>query len=95
MSLGAIKGNKSRQLNSKPLSERRWNGSTRKLIFKIKGKNCEQCGWNKKNPKTKTIPTQVHHKDGNKDNNSDANTKVLCPNCHSLTENFMFYGRKH
>ena len=31
---------------------------------------------------------QLHHIDGNRDNNSLDNLQMLCPNCHSQTENY-------
>lgn len=49
---------------------------------------CETCGWGKINPYTNKIPLEIHHKDGNYKNNKEENLQVLCPNCHSLTENF-------
>ena len=49
---------------------------------------CEECGWNKINNHTGRIPLQIHHIDGNYMNYSNSNLKVLCPNCHSLTENY-------
>jgi 5-methylcytosine-specific restriction endonuclease McrA len=36
----------------------------------------------------KPIPLEVHHKDGNKDNNNLDNLQLLCPNCHALTDNY-------
>ena len=30
-----------------------------------------------------------HHIDGNSGNNIIENLRVLCPNCHAMTENFM------
>lgn len=36
---------------------------------------------------------QRHHKDGNPKNNKKENLEYLCPNCHSLTENFGRKGR--
>jgi len=30
----------------------------------------------------------MHHKDGNRSNNKEDNLELLCPNCHSLTDNF-------
>lgn len=49
---------------------------------------CEKCGWGEINPHTNRVPLQIHHIDGNSENNTEENLQVLCPNCHSLTENF-------
>ena len=49
---------------------------------------CEKCGWGEENPYTHKIPLQIHHIDGNSLNNEESNLQVLCPNCHTLTENF-------
>lgn len=48
---------------------------------------CELCGWGEINPFTGTLPLEIHHKDGDYRNNEEDNLQVLCPNCHSLTEN--------
>ena len=52
---------------------------------------CEQCGlssW-----QGHTIPLEIHHVNGiNTDNRLD-NLKLLCPNCHALTNNYR--GRAH
>lgn len=47
---------------------------------------CERCGLTEwlGNP----IPLQLHHKDGDHDNNLIENIELLCPNCHSLTDTF-------
>lgn len=50
--------------------------------------SCELCGWNKINPITNKSPLEIHHKDGNYLNNTPDNLQVLCPNCHSLTDNY-------
>ncbi len=49
---------------------------------------CQLCGWGKINPYTNVVPLQIHHIDGNSLNNSESNLQLLCPNCHTLTENF-------
>ena len=49
---------------------------------------CEICGWGKVNPTTNKVPLEIHHIDGNYENNRPENLQVLCPNCHSLTPNF-------
>ena len=50
--------------------------------------SCQKCGWGEYNPYTNTIPLHIHHIDGDCTNNSEENLELLCPNCHSLTENF-------
>ena len=57
------------------------------LIHKY-GEKCMECGWNKKHTITGKVPIQMNHKDGNSENNSLDNLELLCPNCHSLTENY-------
>lgn len=52
----------------------------------LKQKVCEECGiteWN-----NKPITLQIHHKDGDITNNELTNLGVLCPNCHSQTDNY-------
>lgn len=34
------------------------------------------------------IPLEVHHKDGNRHNNTIENFQLLCPNCHALTDSY-------
>lgn len=55
------------------------------LVF-IRGHRCENCKLDKwfNNP----IPLEVHHEDGDSLNNEMDNLKLLCPNCHALTENY-------
>lgn len=60
----------------------------RKYILEKAGHKCSKCGWHEVNPATGKIPLQIHHIDGDCTNNKEENLQVLCPNCHSLTENF-------
>lgn len=60
----------------------------RNYLLKINNYACEECGWNKINPITQKCPLEIHHKDGNCLNNTKDNLQVLCPNCHSLTDNY-------
>lgn len=56
----------------------------------IKEHKCEQCGlteW-----QNKPIPLQLHHINGNRNDNRLENLQVLCPNCHTFTDNYC--GRK-
>lgn len=47
---------------------------------------CEICGINEHN--NFPITLQLHHIDGNRQNNNLSNLQILCPNCHSQTDNF-------
>tara|TARA_R110000796_G_scaffold47751_5_gene114637 strand:+ start:22425 stop:22832 length:408 start_codon:yes stop_codon:yes gene_type:complete len=57
------------------------------------GTACMECGWDKKNEYTQKVPTQLDHIDGNPHNQSLDNVRILCPNCHSLTEYFGARGK--
>ena len=60
----------------------------KKYLCETRGNKCELCGWHEINKITKRVPIQLEHIDGNYRNNTPKNLKVLCPNCHSLTETF-------
>ena len=64
----------------------------RYLIIKY-NERCSVCGWHKKNPVTKKVPLEVDHIDGNSENNSENNLRLICPNCHSLTPHFRNLNR--
>lgn len=52
----------------------------------IKEHKCECCGlatW-----LNQPIPLELHHKDGNRDNNTIENFQLLCPNCHAFTDSY-------
>lgn len=57
------------------------------LIRKSSDK-CTECGWCEPNPVLGRAILTVDHIDGNWQNNSIDNLKVLCFNCHTLTETF-------
>lgn len=51
------------------------------------GEICRECGTGAEH-NGKFLRLQLDHIDGNSDNNTVDNTRLLCPNCHSQTENF-------
>jgi Zn finger protein HypA/HybF involved in hydrogenase expression len=57
----------------------------RQKLIRQRGCRCENCGlteW-----MGQPIKLEVHHLDGNRLNDDLNNLQVLCPNCHSYTEN--------
>lgn len=60
----------------------------KRWLKETRGEQCEICGWHEINEYTGLIPLQIHHIDGDCTNNHPNNLKMLCPNCHSLTNNF-------
>lgn len=61
------------------------NGSTKRYLIENRGYKCEECGI--ENWLNKRIALELHHIDGNANNNGLNNVKLLCPNCHSQTDN--------
>lgn len=55
-------------------------------LIELRGRRCECCN----NTEWLNLPInlEVHHKDGDKCNNTLENLELLCPNCHSYTSNF-------
>ena len=83
---GTVSGN--RGVRAKGISRH----LSRYLVEKYNG-CCSLCGWNKVHPITGTVPLEIDHIDGNAENNSEENLRLLCPNCHALTPNFRNLNR--
>lgn len=66
---------------------RKKNGKTTLApLVALRGRKCERCGlteW-----LGEPINLEIHHEDGDRLNNSLENLRLLCPNCHSYTQNF-------
>lgn len=54
---------------------------------------CELCGWTGKREGEEFSTCELHHKDGNSHNHCLNNLILLCPNCHSLTDNYRSKNR--
>jgi hypothetical protein len=66
--------------------ENTWKLKNRLLREGIKKHQCERCQiteW-----LGEPIPLELHHKDGDRTNNTLQNIELLCPNCHALTDNY-------
>ena len=62
------------------------NSSTKRYLIDLFGHKCMKC--NNTEWLDKPITLDLHHKDGNWNDNSPENTELLCPNCHSYTDNY-------
>jgi hypothetical protein len=54
---------------------------------------CSQCSWGKLHPKTGKSPLHIDHINGDCTDHQPDNLRVLCPNCHSLTDTFGAHNR--
>ena len=54
---------------------------------------CCVCGWSQINIVTGKVPLVADHIDGNWQNNVEANLRLICPNCDSLTATFAGLNR--
>lgn len=61
------------------------------LQYKLLEYKCSECGCNG-NWMGKILALQLHHKDGDHQNNELTNLTFLCPNCHAITDS---YGGKN
>ena len=55
---------------------------------------CCKCGWCQKPDGAEFTPCELHHKDGDCRNHKRDNLELICPNCHSLTENYRAKNKK-
>jgi len=64
-----------------------------RLLRELYGERCSECGWARRHQKTRKVPVEVEHVDGDWQNNRLSNLKLLCPNCHALTPTFRALNR--
>lgn len=65
----------------------------RKYLLKTRPYKCSSCDLNIW--RGVKIPLEVDHIDGNYQNNSEENLRLLCPNCHALTPTFKAKNKGH
>jgi len=62
--------------------------NVRRWLKETRGEKCSECGWAKRHPLTFRIPLTIDHIDGDVSNNRPENLRLLCPNCHALTDTY-------
>lgn len=72
-----------KNLSAMHLEDIKNDKSRRKWLLERREHRCEYCGL--KEWQGQPIPLELHHEDGDTDNNIEANLKLICPNCHALT----------
>lgn len=58
----------------------------KRFLIEQRGHRCQDCGlteW-----KEKPIPLELHHVNGDTDENTEENLQLLCPNCHAFTDHY-------
>lgn len=74
------------QIHARPFSELKSSGMRKQRLIAQRGHRCETCGnteW-----MGQSIPITLDHVDGNSQNNTEDNLRLLCPNCHAQTPTF-------
>lgn len=89
---------KKRELNLEDILSNKVPCQSNRLKWKLidagyKEHKCENCGLSEwlGNP----IPIELHHVDGDNSNNKLDNLKIICPNCHTLTDNYRWKGARN
>jgi 5-methylcytosine-specific restriction endonuclease McrA len=71
----------------------------RRHLIEWSGGKCSICGWAGKRFGQDVSPLEIDHADSNWKNCNLTNLRVLCPNCHSLTDSYKGankgYGREN
>lgn len=76
----------SRKSHQIPFDDLKKDRSRKLFLIHERGHQCECCKlteW-----MSKKIPLQLDHIDGNADNKTKDNFRLLCPNCHAQTETY-------
>jgi len=96
---GHLRG-KTHDFNKRPLAEILRRGKVentfrlkRRLVASgLKAQRCECCDlttW-----LGRPVPLELHHRDGDRTNNTLDNLELVCPNCHALTDNYRGKNKK-
>lgn len=62
------------------------DSTRRRILLETREYKCESCGLSEW--LGQPIPLELDHIDGNPDNNSETNLRLICPTCHALTDTY-------
>lgn len=68
------------------LAEAKYDRMRRRILIEERGWRCEVCGLSEW--LGRKIPIELDHIDGDADNNTAENLRLICPNCHAQTETY-------
>lgn len=68
------------------LSDAKTDATRRRILLRDRGHKCQKC--TRKEWEGAPIPIELHHIDGNSDNNTPDNLMLICLNCHGQTPNY-------
>ncbi len=64
------------------------NPPIKRFLREKYGNKCCLCGWGEVNPYSGKVPVVADHIDGNSENNTEENLRLVCWNCDSLSSTF-------
>ncbi|MGB7338353.1 MAG: HNH endonuclease signature motif containing protein, partial [Phototrophicaceae bacterium] len=64
----------------------RMDSTRRRILLETREYKCEICGLSEW--LNQPIPLELDHIDGDPDNNVESNLRLICPNCHALTDTY-------
>jgi hypothetical protein len=73
------------------LADMKTDATRRTYLLRTREHRCVICGYSEWTGQP--IPLEVDHADGNPDNNTEENLRLLCPNCHAQTETYKGKGK--
>jgi len=73
--------------------ERKNLKSRKEILWNEQGSKCNKCGYSFYG--WENGPYEIHHIDGNRNNMKRENEELICCNCHFMTNNYRFKGRRH
>lgn len=83
---------------SKKITGRKRDGRpsdfVRKYLLEETNYKCSLCGWGEANPINGIVYLEIDHIDGTRENSYRENLRVLCPNCHTLTDTYKTLNKK-